>query len=119
MVQFKPVVKTGEIKVMLGAIEAGRISKGAQGKVYSQSGKADLTTGDLIRVLRQLGVTVAAGTEDKIEAAVLEQATVAAQARAIRLGKRTGSKTVKAAAVKATKAVKAKPLSRGKARAKA
>ena len=32
---------------MLGAIEAGRISKGAQGKVYSQSGKADLSAADL------------------------------------------------------------------------
>lgn len=92
MIQFKPVAKTSEIKVLNGTVIVGRILADSSGqRQYRQECGSTLAAPDLLRVLRQMGVTVPAGAEAKIETAVTQQLAVQSSARALRLGRQVSA----------------------------
>lgn len=96
MIQFKPLVKDNVTKVMVGPVEIGRIVPGKPGEtVLTLTGKASLTAADLLRVLRQMGVSDK-DAPDKIETAVAAQQQVAAQVKALRLPQSTSKAKPKA-----------------------
>lgn len=106
MIQFKPAIKGGAIKVMHGAIEIGAIIT-EQGEPQFKVGRlVTLGVTDMIRCLRNMGVKIEAGIEAKIEAAQAKQTAVAAQARALQ------------AAAKSRPKAPAKPKPRARAKAK-
>ena len=96
MITFKLVPKTKEILVVVDTAAVGSvIRKDLNAPVYVPKRLVPLTSLDMIRILRQMGVTLDVKLETKIEAAEVEQQAVLSQARALRFGKKTVPAPVK------------------------
>jgi|688.fasta_scaffold122081_5 hypothetical protein len=96
MITFKLVPRSKDIHVVVGAAVVGSVTrKDLNEPVYVPKKLVPLTTLDMIRLLRQMGVTLDVKLEAKIETAATEQQAVLSQARALRFGKKTTPAPVK------------------------
>jgi 2-hydroxychromene-2-carboxylate isomerase len=89
MITFKLTKKTGDIAAVAdGGAAVGVVTRtGGTGPTYRTRQHWAYTPTELTRILRQMGVSIDAKFEEKVEKAVAEQTQVLSQARALRFGK--------------------------------
>ena len=86
MIGFKPIIKTGAIKVSVNGSPTGEIRNNAGGtRVLAVQHPCEFTLSDLARLLAQFGAKVSMDPES-IEAKTAQQQTVLTAGRALRLG---------------------------------